>query len=55
MSRSASRTLLAFGESVRCLDTGLQGVGKRAGFGLTAEGEGVLVETNLPFVAVGFC
>ena len=37
------------------LDPGLQRVGEGAGLGLTAKGDGLAVETNLPLAAWGFC
>ena len=48
-------TLLAEREAVGRLDTGLQGVGKGSGLGFTAKRKRVAVETNLPFIAWGFC
>jgi hypothetical protein len=47
--------LLAEWKTVWRLDARLQRLGEGAGLGLTAEGDGVAVETDLPFIARGFC
>eukprot|EP01034_Spumella_vulgaris_P007487 gene7487-9538_t len=49
-----THALLVFGKPVGRLDPVLQGVGEGAGLGFTAEGKGVLVQADLPFVALGF-